>query len=216
MMFWSSISNNNLMLSFIDKSIDHIIVLLEKGLITGWITVRFGFCDLIAEVPTKPDFNYAGIALILFSTIAYLFVKAEANINKETNHLTNPTYNYSIQDFNENAVLKGTFYDRVNNSKLRYPIGIGLSVFAGIFYGQTNTPIVYVRNNYANASQNNLDYMFSYTTGILLTSIFYFTVYCMIKKNKPTLYPEVILPGFGQYFYIYYLYRISSERRFLI
>ncbi len=128
------------------------------------------------------------------STIVYLFVKSETQIKEFSS--TNVIYDYTIQNLNENAISTMKFYDRLS-SKFKYPFGIGLSVIAGILYGQSYTPIVYVRNNYENASQNNLDYMFSFTTGIFVTSILYFITYCMIKKNKPILYPEIILPGLG-------------------
>ncbi len=40
-----------------------------------------------------------------------------------------------------------------------------------------------------------MDYLFSYYTGIFITSLFYFSIYCIYKKNKPILYPQIILPG---------------------
>jgi len=40
-----------------------------------------------------------------------------------------------------------------------------------------------------------LDYVFSHFTGILLTSTFFMVVYCIIKRNRPVLYPQVILPA---------------------
>ena len=39
------------------------------------------------------------------------------------------------------------------------------------------------------------DYVFSLYTGILVTSIFYFAIYCILKKNKPEVNPKAILPG---------------------
>lgn len=40
-----------------------------------------------------------------------------------------------------------------------------------------------------------IDYTFGLFTGILLTSSFYFAVYAIYKRNKPMVYPKVILPG---------------------
>lgn len=47
----------------------------------------------------------------------------------------------------------------------------------------------------------DLDYVFSHFTGILLTSILYFVIYCVIMKNRPRIYPRAILPAFasGEY-----------------
>ena len=41
-----------------------------------------------------------------------------------------------------------------------------------------------------------LDYVFAHFTGILVTSTVYMLIYCVAMKNKPRIYPEVILPGF--------------------
>lgn len=41
-----------------------------------------------------------------------------------------------------------------------------------------------------------MDYVFAHFTGIYATSTFYFIIYCIAKKNKPSLYPELILPAF--------------------
>ena len=45
------------------------------------------------------------------------------------------------------------------------------------------------------SSMKGLDYVLSHYTGIFLSGTFYFLIYCIFKKNKPDVYPEVILPG---------------------
>ena len=40
-----------------------------------------------------------------------------------------------------------------------------------------------------------LDYVFGQFTGILVTSTIWFILYCVWKRNKPKIYPEVILPA---------------------
>ena len=40
-----------------------------------------------------------------------------------------------------------------------------------------------------------IDYTFGLFTGILMTSTFYFVTYAIYKRNKPVLYPKIILPG---------------------
>ncbi|KAH9513939.1 hypothetical protein Btru_031800 [Bulinus truncatus] len=74
-------------------------------------------------------------------------------------------------------------------------IGTVLSVFSGIMYGINFTPSIYVKEHYANASQNDLDYTFAQFSGIYVTSSIYFFLYCAFQKNKPKVYPKVILPG---------------------
>ncbi|CAL1544403.1 unnamed protein product [Lymnaea stagnalis] len=74
-------------------------------------------------------------------------------------------------------------------------IGTVLSVFSGIMYGINFTPSIYVKEHYSEASQNDLDYTFSQFTGIYVTSSTYFFAYCAFQRNKPKVYPSVILPG---------------------
>jgi hypothetical protein len=83
-------------------------------------------------------------------------------------------------------------------------LGISLSIFSGLMYGQSNTPVTYVRNNYPDASTNALDHIFSYYTGILGGSVIYFVIYCAANKNTPILFPKVILPALGKYCFKYH------------
>ena len=75
-------------------------------------------------------------------------------------------------------------------------IGSTLSLFAGVMYALAYAPNLHIQSNYPGASQNNLDYAFSMSTGIFLGSLFYFLVYCVFKKNKPDVYPEVSSSSF--------------------
>jgi hypothetical protein len=40
-----------------------------------------------------------------------------------------------------------------------------------------------------------LDYVFNHYSGIYATAIIYFLIYCVAMKNRPKLYPKVVLPG---------------------
>lgn len=41
----------------------------------------------------------------------------------------------------------------------------------------------------------DVDYLFGFYTGILFVSTFYFVVYSAARRNKPMIYPKLILPG---------------------
>uniref|UniRef100_K1RDM9 Uncharacterized protein n=1 Tax=Magallana gigas TaxID=29159 RepID=K1RDM9_MAGGI len=71
--------------------------------------------------------------------------------------------------------------------------GIVLSVFSGILYGQMFTPAIYLQDH--GHSKNALDYVFACFCGIYSTSTVYFVIYIIFMKNKPKVYPKVILPG---------------------
>ncbi|XP_025917007.1 transmembrane protein 144 isoform X6 [Apteryx rowi] len=81
--------------------------------------------------------------------------------------------------------------------------GCSLAVVAGILYGSSFVPVLYIKDHgrrngtiYTGASQFDLDYVFAHFSGIFLTSTIYFLIYCAVRKNKPDVYPQAILPGF--------------------
>jgi hypothetical protein len=173
-------------------------------LVLGWAVARFGAFNIKPEIPNNPTLNYVGVSLAAISGIFYLFVR------NETNDTTNQDQENLIQNNNPNDFTSlneiinvsnpdsqqqsGNFLERLNPNMKRI-LGTTMAVVAGILYAFTFTPALFIQDNYENASQNALDYVFSLYTGIYVVSISYFTIYCVIKKNKPEMYPRVILPG---------------------
>lgn len=171
-------------------------------LIIGWAVARFGFLGVTPEVPSNVVLNYVGVAMAAISGVFYLFVKSESSTPEERQTLVSAPI-AEITTENEIAVVLSnndagnqseTFFDRLNTSTKR-TLGISMAIFSGILYAFTFTPALYIQDNYDGASKNGLDYVFSLYTGIFVSSIFYFTIYCIIKKNKPQVFPSVILPG---------------------
>lgn len=74
-------------------------------------------------------------------------------------------------------------------------IGTLSSFFAGIMYGFSYMPGLYIQDNVEGSSKNNNDYAFSMSTGIFLASTLYFAIYCIYKKNRPKVYSELIFPS---------------------
>lgn len=72
---------------------------------------------------------------------------------------------------------------------------IGLAVFLGCLHGLMLTPVVYVQENDKNFTGSVLDYMFSFFSGVFLSSTIYFVGYSIIKKNRPYMAPELVLPS---------------------
>ncbi len=173
-------------------------------LVLGWAVARFGAFQIKPEIPSNPTLNYVGVSLAAISGIFYLFVKNETgntanqdqeNLieNNDPNDFTslNEIINVSSTDTGQQS---GNYLDRLDPNMNRI-FGTTMAVLAGILYAFTFTPALYIQDNYENASQNALDYVFSLYTGIYVVSITYFTIYCILKKNKPVIYPRVILPG---------------------
>ena len=88
----------------------------------------------------------------------------------------------------------GAAFGSHSETKTRKIVGVLLSIMSGTMYGLTFSPVLYVIDKYE-TSQNSLDYVFSLYTGILLGSLVTFIVYCVYKRNNPTVYPKVILPA---------------------
>lgn len=139
------------------------------------------------------------------SGLFYLFVKSDSQSPEERQHLISdpPTIDGldDIVSSTNNNDRNGTnntddsfFIDRLSPAKKRLA-GIVMSVGAGILYAVTFTPALYVQDNYPDASENALDYVFSMYTGSFLSSVSYFTLYCIVTKNKPRVYPRVMLPA---------------------
>lgn len=154
------------------------------------------------EVPSNLTLNYTGVALVLLSTLFYLMVKKAEEPSRggydeivaadEEDAESKPIN--STEQLTQEADGDASLFGRLSMANKRL-VGISLSVGSGLLYGQAFTPIVYVRDNYAGASQNSMDHLFSFYTGIMVTSFVFFILYCIVKKNKPTLYNELVLPG---------------------
>lgn len=161
------------------------------SLVIGWANARFGWFGVNPQVPSDRIMNYIGVSLAASSAIFYLFIKS--NIDEE-----NPSINETEPLIEREPILTETeesdFFDRLNPS-VKKILGTSLAIFAGVMYGLNFTPVLYIIDNYSGASKNGLDYVFSMYTGILMTSLVYFTIYCAFKRNNPFVNTKAILPG---------------------
>merc|ERR1711964_800698 len=80
--------------------------------------------------------------------------------------------------------------------------GTIMAMVSGFMFGITFAPPTHLSDNQTAVDENGLhysphglDYVFSHFTGILITSLMWFLVYCVRMKNKPLVNSEVILPG---------------------
>uniref|UniRef100_A0A674KGI5 Transmembrane protein 144 n=1 Tax=Terrapene triunguis TaxID=2587831 RepID=A0A674KGI5_9SAUR len=166
------------------------------NLLTGWASSRFGWFGIDPEEVSKPILNYIGAGLSVLSTIIFLFVKSEVQSSSTfilSSLLINKGFLYFFISFFLSLSLSFFFFLR----------GCTLAVVAGIFYGSSFVPVLYIKDHgrrkgtvYTGASQFDLDYVFAHFSGIFLTSTIYFLIYCAVMKNKPKVYPEAIIPGF--------------------
>lgn len=170
------------------------------NLLMGWGSSRFGWFGIEAETVAKPTLNYCGAGLCLLSAIVFFFVKTDVQrptTSEETPLLADTTVNSSPEGLTDDS-----WVDMLSPVKKRL-VGSGMAVVAGLLYGSSFVPVLYIKNHtddpsgpYYGASQFDLDYVFAQFSGIFLTSTVYFSIYCAFKKNKPKVFPKAVLPGF--------------------
>ncbi|XP_009896908.2 transmembrane protein 144 [Dryobates pubescens] len=170
------------------------------NLLTGWASSRFGWFGIDPEEVSRPVLNYIGAGLALLSAVIFLFIKTEVRSSTALLEST-PLLRESSINVSEDT-SDDSWVDSLSPAKKRV-IGCSLAVVAGILYGSSFVPILYIKDHgrrnetiYSGASQFDLDYVFAHFSGIFLTSTIYFLIYCAVKKNKPNVYPLAILPGF--------------------
>ncbi|KAM6268302.1 transmembrane protein 144 isoform 2-T4 [Spheniscus humboldti] len=170
------------------------------NLLTGWASSRFGWFGIDPEEVSRPILNYIGAGLSLLSAVIFLFIKTEVQSSSASLEST-PLLRESSINVSEDT-SDDSWVNRLSPAKKRL-IGCGLAVVAGILYGSSFVPVLYIKDHgrrnetiYTGASQFDLDYVFAHFSGIFLTSTVYFLIYCVVRKNKPNVYPQAILPGF--------------------
>ncbi|MCP9258739.1 hypothetical protein DINM_001744 [Dirofilaria immitis] len=177
----------------------------------GWASSRFGLFGLKENVPNSVILNYAGLLFILFGGALFTLVESTPQIN--CLNKIQETRNSSTIDLELSALpLKSRrtgceelklFHsdDRKNGNskKSEFCNGIILSLFAGVSFGLTFVPVIYIQehpNQFENATSEALPYVFAHYTGIFITGTIILVIYTIIKLNKPMVNHQIILPAF--------------------
>ena len=63
---------------------------------------------------------------------------------------------------------------------------VGLSHYMGVVF-TSSYPL--------HPPYSDTDYLFGHYCGILLASTFYLVVYSAVRRNRPRVYPQVVIPG---------------------
>jgi hypothetical protein len=127
--------------------------------------------------------NYVGVVLAALSGVFYVLVRPKVGTVDDQSPTT------------ENKTIGDLILRRLSPT-VRFAFGIILSIFAGVLYGLSYAPYTYLVDNYDNASTNGLDYVLSFYSGILISSIVYYIIYSMLTKNNPYVNIKAILPSF--------------------
>lgn len=148
--------------------------------------------------------NYFGVGLCALSALFYLFIKTETqpvNTAGESEPLLRGRASTGYEAINEEIPViefpneSEYYFDRLN-PKIKRIFGTALATIAGLFLALAYIPYLYIIDRFDNASKNSLDYIFSMYSGILLSSFFYFAIYCLFKQNRPFVNVQSIFPAF--------------------
>lgn len=173
----------------------------SSSLLMGWASSRFGWFGIDAQDVSRPLLNYCGAALCLLSGLVFFFVRTDIKVQPDSETIPLLIDRRSIS---ASLAHRPTAYwiDAVD-PKTRRIIGCLLAVVVGLLYGACFVPVLYIKNHsscrdsiFYGASVYDLDYVHAQTSGVFLASAVYFTIYCVVMKNKPRVYPRAILPGF--------------------
>ncbi|XP_059503303.1 transmembrane protein 144-like [Stegostoma tigrinum] len=178
------------------------------SLLMGWASSRFGWFGLDVQKVPSPILNYIGTALAGLSAGILIFVKTESKElpPEDKSPLIEDNEMEALQPLSleETSTKRGDacWTDNLNPLQKKL-VGCSLAMCAGLLYGSSFVPVLYIKNHaerneteFFGASQFDMDYVFAYCSGIILTSTIYFLIYCAVKKNKPSVYSTAILPAF--------------------
>ncbi|KAK5896697.1 hypothetical protein CesoFtcFv8_009834 [Champsocephalus esox] len=170
------------------------------SLLMGWGTSRFGLFGITAEEVSRPILNYCGAGMCLLSGLIFFFVKTNVELHPISESI--PLLLERRINSSSYCPSSSEFWIDIIGLKTRRFVGYLLSVVSGLLYGSIYSPILYIKSRssfrdsmFYGASDYDLDYIHSVSSGILATSTVYFTIYCIVMKNRPRVYSKVILPG---------------------
>lgn len=149
---------------------------------------RFG---LESEKPRLVNLNYAGVGLSCVSAFFFVLIKPETIKSSPMTSLVRPAEQNDAEAKNS-KIENYDFIERLSPMRKKV-LGVSMAVIAGLFYGECFTPLIYAAER--DGHRPYVEYVFSYYTGILLTSSVYFVVYCLVKKNEPVINNRLVLPA---------------------
>lgn len=189
-----------------------ILIWSTTSLIMGWAGGRFGVFGVKAQVPpttSKLIMNYFSVILAAASAVFFLFIKSDTK--KAEPHPPPPDVEplpieviKAVNGEVEPSAILETDFPFLNrlSDPFQKVLGSIIAAFSGLFYGLMFIPDQYIRDHPEKFLHNNepppnngLYYVQSQYSGILLTSMVYFIIYTIFKRNKPAINPSIALPA---------------------
>ncbi|KAJ1348768.1 hypothetical protein KIN20_004159 [Parelaphostrongylus tenuis] len=167
--------------------------------VTGWAVGRYGLFGVNASIPTWPLLNYFGLVLVLIGCFLFSQMRPTAFVVREDNNVDGQESDLDRDDLESNPLLGRDEPDTVTmNRNDKRIIAIFVALIAGVFYGVTFVPVIYIQDHpekFPGASKNGLTYVFSHFCGIFLTATLIFILYIAYTANRPVVNSRIIGPS---------------------
>ncbi|GMT18178.1 hypothetical protein PFISCL1PPCAC_9475, partial [Pristionchus fissidentatus] len=168
------------------------------NVLTGWACGTFGLFGTKAHPPSNVFFNALGLTCVLAGGVLFSRVKPTPKRAE-----SDPSIDRILEEEEsdeEDALLdpSPSRNGGGGGQAKRRVVAFATSLVAGVFYGLTFMPVVYIQDHpekYPDASTAGLPYVFSHYCGIFLTSTFIFIVYVAFTVNKPQVNPLIVGPS---------------------
>ncbi|VDL78033.1 unnamed protein product [Nippostrongylus brasiliensis] len=185
--------------------------------LTGWAGGRFGLFGMKAHPPASSILNYGGLVCVIIGGILFSRIRSESAPEKEKDpkirmasveSKANGTVEKSLLSSEEGSTEpdEDSVSDRdravkkagVQRILLVYLCGFVAALIAGVFYGMTFVPVIYMMDNpdlFVGYPDDGLAYVFSHFFGIFLTATVIFIGYAAVKRNRPIVPSFIFLPS---------------------
>lgn len=183
--------------------------------LTGWAGGRFGLFGMKAHPPASNILNFGGLACVIIGGVLFSRIRSEtreekrpledidlssvrskSNGSMEKAPLTSDDLSTERDEESEKA--RDEEKARLAGAAKQRIIGFIAALIAGLFYGMTFVPVIYMMDNpdkFPSFPDDSLAYVFSHYFGIFLTATVIFIGYAMVKGNRPVVPPSIFLPS---------------------
>lgn len=176
--------------------------------LTGWITGRFGLLGMKPNPPASSSLNYVGVALVILGGVVFSLVKVDRNLQGTKNYEADSSAERKeetsemVEMLSSEKDMAGEQSSKNSRNSINFSekmICLLVALLAGIFYGLTFVPVIYMIDNpdrFPDHPTDGLSYVFSHFFGIFLMATLIFIVYTAFRRNDPFIKPDLVLPSF--------------------
>ncbi|KAI6176305.1 hypothetical protein M3Y97_00783800 [Aphelenchoides bicaudatus] len=161
--------------------------------LVNWLNGNFGLFWTNARPASNNVLNYAGLICLLAGGMLITFIKPEKIPHKKLTVSTISSVESSIKP-GESVLDTTSLTSGRSKINVRRIVAIFFSLFTGFLFGQDPTPVIIHQDRF-DGPKSGLFYIFSFNFGIFISSSVVFVVYCIAKRGRPFVNPEIVIPS---------------------